>query len=510
MCGIFCLLGDHDIEKMLPFFQKIKYRGPDSHEIMKWNNVFFGFHRLNIVDLSEAANQPLKHKSKDIWVICNGEIYNHNTLLTDLNVTPPSHSDCESILYMYDTYGIEDTVKNLDGVFAFVLYDKEKNVVYVARDPFGVRPAFKGTDGNKVVIASEMKAIPSDYKIEHVPPGHYLTFNLNDISAYQQSPYFSYITTTTYRDDITGNINKLLRDAVTKRLMSDRPVGCLLSGGLDSSLIAAIAAENMNQPLHTFSIGLTGSPDLYYANMVATHIKSIHHEIVLTSEQFLEAIPDVIYTIESYDVTTVRASVGNYLIAKYIKEATDITVVFGGEGSDELCGGYLYFKHSPDSVAFDSECKRLLMDIHKFDALRCDRCISSKWSLEARVPFLDKKFVREYLSIPIHMRMDGNKQLLRDTFAKDNLIPEAVLNRKKEAFSDGVSPVSNSWYHIIEKHLDKLLDSTNIPSNMTKEQYYYRSIFERFFGNKNNDIIPYQWMPKWVDATDPSARKISL
>ena len=508
MCGIFGLLGEHDTEQMLKYFQKIKNRGPDSHTTMEWKNLLLGFHRLSIVDLSEDANQPLKHKDRDIWVICNGEIYNHKKILEELSISPPSNSDCESILYMYTTYGIEETVKRLDGVFAFILYDKDKDVVYVARDPFGVRPAFKGVDENKIVIASEMKAIPASYKIEHVPPGHYLTFNLKDTSTFQTTSYFSYVIPTTFNSSVMEEINKLLREAVVKRLMSDRPIGCLLSGGLDSSLIAAIAAENLSQPLHTFSIGMPNSPDLHYAKIVADHIKSTHHEVILSEQDFLDAIPEVIYAIESYDVTTVRASVGNYLIGKYIKENTDITVIFGGEGSDELCGGYLYFQNAPDSIAFDSECKRLLMDIHKYDALRCDRSISSQWSLEGRVPFLDKKFVTYFLSIMVSLRIGGHKELLRSAFRSDNLIPDVILERKKEAFSDGVSSVQNSWHTIIEKYLDNKIDTKDVPTGMTKEEFYYKKIFKEYYGSLNLDIIPYKWMPKWSNTKDPSARTL--
>ena len=255
-------------------------------------------------------------------------------------------------------------------------------------------------------------------------------------------------------------VKQSLEESVRKRLMSDRPIGCLLSGGLDSSLISAIVAREFRKQgkglLNTFSIGFQGSTDLQYARKVAEHIGSNHHEVLLTEKNFLDAIIPVIKTIESYDTTTVRASVGNYLISKYIKENTNITVVFNGDGSDEVAGGYLYMKNAPSSDEFHNECLRLLSEIHFFDVLRSDRSLSSKWSLESRTPFLDKSFVKTYLSLPVEYRIQSShgieKSLLRNAFKNDNLLPESVLYRQKEAFSDGVSSSENSWHNIIKKY----------------------------------------------------------
>jgi asparagine synthase (glutamine-hydrolysing) len=306
--------------------------------------------------------------------------------------------------------------------------------------------------------------------------------------------------------------------------MSDRPVGCLLSGGLDSSLISALVARefkiNNKGQLNTFSIGIKGSTDLIYAKKVAEHIGSFHHSIELTEEEFLDAIPEVIYNIESYDTTTVRASTGNYLIGKYIKENTDITVVFNGDGSDEQ-SGYLYLANAPSPDDFKNECVRLLKEIHYYDVLRSDRSLSSNFSLETRAPFLDTDFVDYYMSIPSEAKMYGNgkieKFLIRSAFDNDDLLPKDVLWRRKEAFSDGCSSNERSWHKIIQEFVD-----TQIPDEIyvtrkdkyvfnkpqLKESYYYRKIFESYYPGRSN-MIPHFWLPKWNgNQQDPSAREL--
>ena len=313
-----------------------------------------------------------------------------------------------------------------------------------------------------------------------------------------------------------------MEDAVIKRIdNTERDICCLLSGGLDSSIISAIVARHHPGKLHTWSIGLEGSEDLMFAEKVANHIGSTHHNIVCSEREFLDAIPNVIEAIESYDTTTVRASVGNWLVSKYIKENSDAKVIFNGDGSDEVTGGYMYFHLAPDSIEFDKECRRLLCSIHYFDVLRSDRSISDH-GLEARTPFLDRKFVQTYLSIDPNLRFHpGEKQcekyFLRKTVELfgNNLLPDEVLWRKKEAFSDGVSKQTKSWFEIIQSHV-KLINfdfrdtiSCNIPT--TQEQKYYRYIFNQKFKNKlSQQIIPYFWMPKFCDATDASARTLSV
>jgi asparagine synthase (glutamine-hydrolysing) len=319
--------------------------------------------------------------------------------------------------------------------------------------------------------------------------------------------------------------NKLTK-AVKKRLLSDRPVGALLSGGLDSSLISGIICKiykenNIKTPLKTFSIGLKGATDLGYAQIVADYIGSDHQTIECTEQDFLNAIPEVIYNIESYDTTTVRASVGNFLVAKYIKENTDIVVLFNGDGSDEQ-SGYYYLRNAPTNDEFHKECLKLLDEIKYYDVLRSDRCVSSKWSLEARTPFLDKEFVEFYMTIDPRKKMYDDtiieKELLRKAFSNKNIIPDEVLWRPKEAFSDGCSSEKRSWHKIIQEHVDLIIPdiefnyikNTNkykINPPMLKESYWYRKIFDSFYPN-HAEIIPHYWLPNWTEEVDPSAREL--
>jgi asparagine synthase (glutamine-hydrolysing) len=317
------------------------------------------------------------------------------------------------------------------------------------------------------------------------------------------------------------NVNRLLNEAVKMRVdNTDRQVACLLSGGLDSSLITALVAKYVPDPkqLNTFSIGMAGASDLGYAQKVATHLGTNHHEIIVSEEDFFEAIPIVIKAIESYDTTTVRASVGNYLIGKYISENCDAKVIFNGDGSDELFGGYLYMHCAPSSEEFDEETKRLLDNIHYFDVLRSDRCISCH-GLEPRTPFMDINLIAYYLSVPCNLRnhRDGKKlpekYILRKAFSQDNLLPESVLWRTKEAFSDGVSNEENSWHTIIKRRLNghkkEIMEFSNYDPKLSLEQNYYKQIFNVCYGG-NEHVIPYYWMPKFTNATDCSARSLGI
>uniref|UniRef100_A0A6C0IAW0 asparagine synthase (glutamine-hydrolyzing) n=1 Tax=viral metagenome TaxID=1070528 RepID=A0A6C0IAW0_9ZZZZ len=515
MCGIFAYIGnsiDHD--RIKESFDQIKSRGPDHSALIKINNIHFGFHRLSINDLSPLGNQPLS--LDNLTLICNGEIYNYHQLKSEFNFQTSSQSDCEIILHLYKHFNgdISKIVNNLDGEYSFIIHDSVNNEIYVARDPFGVRPLFFGSnDSGEYFFCSELKGL---YKIcdnvQQFPSGAWLKYSNKELVKWFDKN-FVVDNSIILEQEIYPKIRDLFYKAVNKRLMSDRPVCCLLSGGLDSSLVASIVAKQFPRGhIHTFSIGMEDSPDLFYAKKVADFIGSTHHELVLTEQEFLDAIPETIKVIESYDTTTVRASVGNYLISKYIAQTTDFKVVFNGDGSDEF-GSYLYFGKAPTSVEFHKEANRLLDEIMYFDLLRSDRSISGN-GLEARVPFLDIEFARYFASIPpifkMHSRME--KYILRKAFEPESLLPREVLWRSKMAFSDGISQKSKSWHTIINNYVDSIIPN-DIDNNfdhckpVLKESYYYRTIFESIYGPQHSKVIPHFWLPRWCgNIVDPSAR----
>ena len=563
MCGIFTLLNNENQladDYVNNEFQQGKSRGPEFSILEKVGiKVTYGFHRLAINGLNTQSNQPIK--DGNIVLICNGEIYNYKELYTMMNITPTTDSDCEVIIHLYKRYGIEYTLKVLDGVFAFSLLDQnihnDESLLYVARDPYGVRPLYhlysSVANENIIGVASELKMLSNfynstqlknKYELTQFEPGTYSTYKLqHKVSANwkfdKKMPYH----TTSFGDFVTNesntinniilNIQKYFVAAVKKRcLTTERPIACLLSGGLDSSLVAALVndfhLERGLPPVETYSIGLSGSEDLRCASIVANHIGSKHTEILLTEDDFTNAIPEVIRTIESYDTTTVRASIGNYLLGKYITKHSDAKVIFNGDGSDELCGGYLYMKMAPDSLEFDKECRRLLKDIYAFDVLRSDKCISSH-GLEPRTPFLDRAWTQYYLSIPatiryIALQKNCEKYLLRSAFDFKNylnsqgesLLPQEILWRRKEAFSDGVSDTSRSLYQILKEYSTKQLSvipnvnhQYNENTPITDEQKYYRMLFDIYYPGCSK-IVPYFWMPKYVDADDASARTLAI
>ena len=560
MCGIFSILNNSSFftKKNIneQFLKGIK-RGPDNSQLKEEVfNYILGFHRLSINGLDELSNQPIT--INDITLICNGEIYNYKDLYHYLNIESKTNSDCEIIIHLYEKFGIEQTLRMLDGVFAFIIVDSRINnvtpIIHIARDPFGVRPLYYISNDNNdssinnfYAFASEVKVLSSfynklnneKYKLKHFPPGHYATFkyrnnihsiwNFENIQRYHTTGFHNIITNNqTNINNILENIRYYFKKAVFKRCdNSDRPVGCLLSGGLDSSLVCSLAnqycKENNLPPIRTFSIGVKGSKDLEMAKCVANYIGTQHTEIEIKEQDFIDNIEEVIYNIETYDTTTIRASIGNYLIGKYIKENTNIIVVLNGDGSDELCGGYLYMHKAPSDLYFDYETHNLLNEIHAFDVLRSDKSISSH-GLEPRTPFLDREWVQYYLSIPIKIRNHSNekkmeKYLLRKAFSEykdyDNkqLLPNNILWRSKEAFSDGVSTQNRSLFEILQEHIEKQTfdykekNHSFIPQ--TKEQKYYKFIFDKYYSNCEN-LIPRYWMPKFIEATDSSARTLSI
>lgn len=579
MCGIFGLLNNNassPISKQVinECFSAINPRGPEYSSLIECDNrTILGFHRLSINGLDKQSHQPFNIDG--IRLVCNGEIYNYKQLYKMMSdVKPSTHSDCEVIIHLYKKYGIEQCLRMLDGYFAFILVDGE--TIYVARDAFGVRPLFiteasrydmYHTDYSAIsccspkfyAFSSELKGVINLFdgvkvtvdRMEQFKPGTYSKFVLTDVDMpslrnvvynherdeFEAPTYWECVehdvtwrvisgTSIVHRDnciDILTSISTAFISAVQKRVeTSERKIACLLSGGLDSSIVTALVARHLRsigktERLETYSIGFEGSEDLRYARIVADYVGTDHHEVIVTEKEFLDAIPEVIRAIESYDTTTVRASVGNYLVSKYISENSDAKVIFNGDGSDEVMGGYLYMGLAGDSIEFDRECVRLLNNIHFFDVLRSDRCISSN-GLEARTPFLDAGFVQTYLSIPAkfryHTRLEKQeKYLFRSAFSSYGLLPKEVLFRKKEAFSDGVSKHTRSWYQIIKEHVNTLnVDESRVYKEnqpTTREQHYYRAIFEKYYPNCAH-VIPYFWMPKYVAATDASARTLDV
>ena len=566
MCGIFALLNVYknhliNYEQVEKAFEKGSGRGPEFSILDdSYFKMTLGFHRLAINGLNCESNQPIV--IDDIILICNGEIYNYKKLYECMGINPNTDSDCEVIIHLYKYYGIEQTLVMLDGVFAFILVDNRINdtlinKVYIARDPLGVRPLYYLTQlaydaCNFYGFASESKCLNNFHfdqtntsnirTIQQFPPGTYSVFEMENKVNYKWVPYkefISYFTPTFSQSSFLDNnkhnvfenniknISLYLENAVNKRCVTtERPIACLLSGGLDSSLITALVnnyykINKIGCKLETYSIGLEGSDDLTYARIVADYLGTNHTEILVTEKEMFNAIPDVIYAIESYDTTTVRASIGNYLLGKYISKNSDAKVIFNGDGSDELCGGYLYMNICPNAIEFDKETRRLLKDIHLFDVLRSDKCISSH-GLEPRTPFLDKNFVNHYLSIPIHYRFHKEngqceKFLLRNSFHINNfadfegkqILPDEILWRRKEAFSDGVSDKGRSLYQILQEQIANTLGKESHLANIETEKAYYKQLFDSLLPNVDN-ALPYYWMPKYTNATDPSARTLDI
>lgn len=551
MCGIWAIFG-HETSNYLSScehnFVKIQHRGPDAWRIEYDNHIkrtYVGFHRLEIVD-SLYGMQPMKlHKYPLVTLICNGEIYNYKRLGEQYGFNYETSCDVEAIIQLYGQFGIQKAVQNLDGVFAFALIDKEKRRIYFARDPYGVRPLFRLENADDIVaICSEAKGLidlshelRTRCKVAPFPPrviAEYEILKDGKVRFLKETPYYEIGARPTFepfvkwtdlhKSDILENIRTLLTGSVKKRLMSDRRIGCLLSGGLDSSLIAALLVrlakeENLPYPIQSFAVGMGESPDILAARQVAQHIGTEHHEVLFTPEDVTDVLDKVLYHLETADITTTRASIGMYFVSKYIQETTDTIVLFSGEGADELAQGYIYFRDAPSPEAAHAESFRLLSDIYLYDGLRADRTTAAH-SLELRVPFLDLQFTSYFLSLPPELRQpkDGvEKFLLRSAFDDDNLLPKNILWRHKEAFSDGVTTAKRSLFNIIQDWVDERIDEDALkkskqsfqhcPPN-TKEALYYRLVFEKKYPKCAEQFMPYFWMPRWTNVDDPSARFI--
>jgi len=512
MCGIWASIGLASDKALLNGLNKLKARGPEDTSFTDLSGATLGFTRLAINGLTHNGMQPMQ-RSGVSW-ICNGEIYNWRNLAAEYGLDAKSGSDCEIVGPLYSRFLELDlplgaVFRALDGVFALVIVDQINDQIVIARDPYGVRPLYSCVNPEGHFYASELKALPEG---KHFPvyPGVYhryclSTGEIKEITAYHTIPIYKQPVLINSIGLSCQVVRSALEGAVKKRMMTERPIAALLSGGLDSSLIASLLAKGLREagapPLKTFSIGMPGSSDLAHARLVAHWIGSDHTEVVLSADEFFDAIHEVIYAIESYDTTTVRASVGNWLVGRAIRE-TDCKVVFNGDGADEVWGSYLYFYKAPSDAAYEEEVTRLLEDIHYFDVLRSDRCISSH-GLEPRTPYLDKEFVAAARSVPTAFRRPGSnrceKWLMRQAFDDGITLPKEVLYRRKEAFSDGVSG-DKAWFEIAQEKALAL--------GFTEKEYY-RKIYEGMFGEQAVNV-PYLWMPKWSTATDPSARTLEI
>ena len=547
MCGI---VGIFDIKeqsselrnKALRMSQKIRHRGPD------WSGIYCGGHailcheRLSIVD-PQSGKQPLNSPDGRQVLAVNGEIYNHQAIrqATAADYEYQTGSDCEVILALYRAHGIH-FLEQLSGIFAFALYDEERDEYLIARDPIGVIPLYIGHDADgKTYVASELKALEG-FCDEYEPflPGHYLYSREGVMRRWYTRDWMDYEAVKDNGADI-DSLRVGLQEAVKRQLMSDVPYGVLLSGGLDSSIISAIAqkfaarrVEDGGQTgawwprLHSFAVGLKGAPDLEKARLVAEHIGTVHHEINYTIQEGLDALRDVIYFTETYDVTTVRASTPMYLLARVIK-SMGIKMVLSGEGADEIFGGYLYFHKAPSARAFHEETVRKLGKLHWYDCLRANKSLSA-WGVEGRVPFLDRDFLDIAMRLNPKAKMcpgqEIEKKILRQAFA--DLLPEEIAWRQKEQFSDGVG---YSWIDTLKRITSEQVSDEQmahaaerfpIHTPLCKEEYFYRSIFEEHFPSRSAALsvnqeasvacstsIALEWDAAWKQMNDPSGRAVS-
>jgi len=546
MCGIvgiFDLKVNHSELKTiaLKMSKKLRHRGPDWSGIFSCDTAILAHERLSIVD-PRSGKQPLISSDGNLILAINGEIYNHQEIRERYKGSYEfrTHSDCEVILPLYREKG-PSFLEDLNGIFAFALYDREKDAYFIARDHIGIIPLYIGWDqyGN-FFVASELKALEGVCnKIEEFPPGHYLFSKDGVMTKWYQRDWMNYDAVhnnSTSQDDLKKSLEK----AVHRQLMSDVPYGVLLSGGLDSSIISAIAKKYASKriesddkidawwpQLHSFAIGLEGSPDLAASNKVAQHIGTVHHEIHFTIEEGLNAIRDVIYHIETYDVTTVRASTPMYLLARVIK-SMGVKMVLTGEGADEVFGGYLYFHKAPHPEAFHEETVRKISKLHLYDCLRANKSLAA-WGVEGRVPFLDKEFLDVAMRINPADKMISKERIekwvLRKTF--EGYLPSQVAWRQKEQFSDGVG---YNWIDTLRSLTSKEVTNEQLtnaryrfPVNppMSKEEYFYRSIFaEHFPSDSAASCVPsvpsvacstaeaLAWDSSFRNMIDPSGRAV--
>lgn len=547
MCGIATIFNIKEQtpalrKKALEMAKKIRHRGPDWSGIYCGKTAILAHERLSIVD-PQSGRQPLFSPDRKQVLAVNGEIYNHREIRKQYagRYEFQTGSDCEVILTLYRDKGI-DFLEDLNGIYAFALYDEEKDDFLIARDPIGVIPLYIGWDKDgKVYCASELKALEG-FCDEYEPflPGHYYIGSEGIMKRWYKRDWMDYDAVKDNGGNAT-DIRAALDEAVKRQLMSDVPYGVLLSGGLDSSVISALAKQHASKrietdsrqdawwpQLHSFAVGLKGAPDLAKAREVAEHIGTVHHEINYTIQEGLDAVRDVIYFIETYDVTTVRASTPMYLLARVIK-SMGIKMVLSGEGADEVFGGYLYFHKAPNAKAFHEETVRKLSKLHLYDCLRANKSLAA-WGVEGRVPFLDKDFLNVAMSLNPELKMCPGKtiekKIVREAFA--DLLPESVVWRQKEQFSDGVG---YSWIDTLKQITAEAVSDEQMahaaerfPINppMNKEEYYYRSIFEEYFPSESaarsvpsvpsvacSSAEALAWDASFKNLNDPSGRAVA-
>ena len=533
MCGIVCSFNlqksKEDLRpQILDMSMKLRHRGPDCSGIFACDKAIMAHERLAIVD-PESGKQPLISKDRKLVLAVNGEIYNHMEIREKYKDKYDflTRSDCEVIMALYRDKG-EDFMEELNGIYAFALYDVERDVFIIGRDHIGIIPLYQGWDHEGAYyVASELKALEGYcHKIEEFPTGsYYFSKDLKPKKWYNRD-WMEYENIKENTSDF-DQLRESLENAVKRQLMSDVPYGVLLSGGLDSSVISAIAAK-ISLPLHSFAIGLKGSPDLAAARKVSEHIATTHHEVEYTVQEGLDAIRDVIYHIETYDVTTVRASTPMYLISRYIK-SLGIKMVLSGEGADEIFGGYLYFHKAPNAEEFHKETVRKLSKLHQYDCLRANKSLAS-WGVEGRVPFLDKEFLDVAMRLNPKDKMAGNgkieKYIIRKAF--EDYLPHEVVWRQKEQFSDGVG---YNWIDSLKEIANKTvtdLQMDNVTSRfplhppLSKEEYLYRTIYSELFPSDSaamcvpsvpsvacSSPVALEWDRAFRENADPSGRAVS-
>ena len=526
MCVIWAYISKTTKKNYYDYFNKIAHRGPDTSVYMNYKEAAVGFHRLAIINKNIKAMQPFI--DNNLILICNGEIYNYKEIAFKYNVE--CISDCMVLLQLYKITGeieFSRILKNeIVGEFAFVILNfdsenKKLQKIIAGRDTFGVRPLFHAKNGDdEYVFSSELKGIPSDFKeVFEFPCGSVVSY---DVYNNTQNTYD--ITNDIYNTQPNEEydlslIKDTLIEAVKKRLMADDidDIGFYLSGGLDSSIICSIASKLVYpKRIKTFTVGFENSTDVPYAAKVAKFINSIHKEIIINENDALDAIDNVIYATDTYDITTIRASCGQYLLSKYIKENTNIKIIMNGDGSDEVLGGYIFNYYAPDAETFHESCIKYTKNIHMYDARRLDRTLAC-FGLEARVPYLDTKFVKNFWQIPKEMRMptynDCEKFLLRQAFNDNYYLPEDCLFRKKEALSDGISSKEKSWFSIINEKMNKIEINDDDLIGPSKEADYYKRKFIEYFGEDRLNIIPGYWQPDFISNNvyiDPSARVLKI